>query len=134
MKTSWVVLLVAALVLIGGIYWFSHQQKSSIEPTAEKTQEKTAKTPTKTSPSTTVRVSIAKFAFSPNQISVKVGTTVIWTNNDSVTHTVTSDTRSFDSQKLLPGESFSHAFDSKGTFSYHCDIHPSMHGTVSVTP
>ena len=130
MKTSWIVLLVAALALIGGIYWFS-QGKSNSESAVKDTS---AETSNAAPGSRTVGVSIAQFAFNPSLVSVKAGSTVTWTNNDSVTHTVTSDTKSFESKRLSPGQNYSHTFNAKGTFSYYCDIHGSMHGTVSVTP
>ncbi len=77
-------------------------------------------------------VSIANFAFSSSDITVTKGTTVTWKNNDGVTHTVTADDGSFDSGSLTPGKSFSHKFDSTGTFTYHCNIHTMMTGKVTV--
>lgn len=78
-------------------------------------------------------VSIANFAFSPDTLTVKVGTTVKWTNNDSTAHTVTADDKSFDSGNLDPGKSFSFTFKQAGTFSYHCAIHPNMKAKIVVT-
>lgn len=77
-------------------------------------------------------VSIANFAFSPASVTVKVGQTVTWTNNDSVAHTVTSDDGSFDSGQLSPGATFKHTFDKAGQYSYHCSVHPDMTGSVTV--
>ena len=77
-------------------------------------------------------VSIKNFAFNPPSITVAPGTTVPWTNNDSAPHTVTADDGSFDSETLQPGQSFSHTFQSPGTIAYHCEIHPSMKGSVTV--
>jgi plastocyanin len=79
-------------------------------------------------------VSIVNMSFSPTSTSIKKGTAVTWTNNDSVAHTVTADTGSaFDSGNLNPGKTFSHTFDTAGTFAYHCTYHSNMHGTVTVT-
>jgi len=78
-------------------------------------------------------VSISGYAFNPASLNVSTGTTVTWTNNDSVTHTVTSDTGAFTSGNLDPGQTFSFTFSQAGTFAYHCSIHTSMHGTVTVT-
>jgi plastocyanin len=64
---------------------------------------------------------------------VKVGTTVTWSNGDAVGHTVTADGGAFDSGTIAPGTSFSRRFGSAGTFAYHCKIHPSMTGTITVT-
>jgi len=78
-------------------------------------------------------VSIVDFAFQPGSVEVPVGGSVTWTNNGSATHTVTSDSGAFDSGQLAPGASFSQTFDTAGTFTYHCSIHPQMTGTVIVT-
>lgn len=77
-------------------------------------------------------VSIIDFAFEPAELTVAMGTTVTWTNDDDVTHTVTADDGAFDSGNLPSGETFSHTFDEAGTFPYHCEIHPGMTATVVV--
>lgn len=77
-------------------------------------------------------VSIASFSFQPAAITVSVGTTVTWTNNDSASHTVTADDGSFKSGTLATGATFSQTFATAGTFAYHCSIHSSMKGTVTV--
>jgi plastocyanin len=78
-------------------------------------------------------VTIANFAFDPAEITVAAGTTVTWTNEDVAPHTVTADDGPFDSGRLDQGGSFSQTFDQPGSFAYHCEFHPSMHGTVVVT-
>jgi plastocyanin len=78
-------------------------------------------------------VSIKGFAFNPKSLTVAAGTTVVWTNNDKVAHTSTSDTGIWDSGHIQPGKTFSHTFATAGTFSYHCNIHPSMKGSIVVT-
>ena len=77
---------------------------------------------------------ITNFAFAPADITVTVGETVMWTNTDSASHTVTADDGSFDSGGIGPGATFTQAFTTAGTHTYHCTIHPSMTGTVTVTP
>ncbi len=82
-----------------------------------------------------VQAQIANVAF-PEMITVKPGTTVTWTNKDSFAHTVTADagqTETFDSKSLDGGGTFSVTFAKAGTFSYHCNIHSSMHGKVVVS-
>jgi plastocyanin len=78
-------------------------------------------------------VAIRNFAFGPQVITVKAGTTVHWTNNDTEAHTVTSDTSAFGSPVLQPGASYSFAFLKPGTYHYHCTIHPFMTGMVTVS-
>ena len=76
---------------------------------------------------------IKSFTFSPNPITVKVGTKVTWTNLDNTDHTVTSDTSGvFDSGHLGTGKTFSFTFTKAGTFVYHCGIHDYMKGMVIV--
>jgi len=81
----------------------------------------------------TVDVAIRGFAFQPQTITVPVGTTVRWTNQDSVAHTSTSKNGVWDSGSLRQGQSFSFTFTKPGTFPYFCTIHPSMTATVIVT-
>lgn len=76
--------------------------------------------------------SLGNRAFMPNPLNVAAGTTVTWTNTDAIAHTSTSDSRVFDSGTIAPGGSFSFAFQTPGTFPYHCSIHPGMVGTVVV--
>ena len=77
-------------------------------------------------------VTIQNFAFGPASLSVAAGTTVTWTNSDTAPHTATADDGSFDSSSIAPGASFSQAFDTAGTFAYHCSIHPNMTATIEV--
>lgn len=73
-------------------------------------------------------------AYGQNPLTVAAGTTVKWTNMDSMTHTVTSDTALFDSGTMMTGQTFSHTFTAPGMFPYHCMIHgsTSMSGMVKV--
>jgi plastocyanin len=77
-------------------------------------------------------VRIVQFAFVAASTDVAVGTTVKWTNDDPTPHTVTADGGTFDSRQLDPGKVFSTVFDTPGSFAYHCEIHPTMVGTVVV--
>lgn len=78
-------------------------------------------------------VTIANLAFSPATVSVNVGDSVTWTHQDSgIPHTVTADSGAFNSGQLNSGQSFSQTFTSAGTVTYHCDIHPTMTGSVVV--
>ncbi len=79
-------------------------------------------------------VTIQGFAFDPATLTVKVGTTVTWTNKDGRTHTITSDDGLWDSGRVSDGATYDRVFDKAGSFSYHCSIHSSMKGTIVVTP
>jgi len=71
-------------------------------------------------------------SFDPPQISVPTGSSVFWTNDDSIQHTVTSDEGLFDAGPISPGNTFENTFDSAGEFGYHCAIHPFMTGVIIV--
>ena len=77
-------------------------------------------------------VTIQGFAFSPTTLTVAVGATVTWTNDDTTTHTATADDGSFDAGKIAPGQTATATFSKAGTFAYHCTIHPQMKATIVV--
>ena len=86
-----------------------------------------------TSASETYNVEIKNFAFSPSSLTIKKGDAVIWTNQDSVSHTIKSDSGSeISSQSLSNGGTYSHVFENAGTYNYHCTIHPSMKAKIIV--
>ncbi len=81
-------------------------------------------------------VNIMTFKFDPTPPVIPVGTTVVWTNQDTAPHTATSDPGSafaFDTGKLQKGQSGKITFTQVGTFTYFCSIHPNMHASVVVT-
>ncbi len=78
-------------------------------------------------------VEIVGFAFAPDVVVVASGTEVRWTNDDPAAHTVSADDGSFDSGTLDPSDGFSYRFGEPGTYTYRCEIHPTMRGTVRVT-
>jgi plastocyanin len=77
-------------------------------------------------------VKIDNFSFSPATLTVAVGTTVTWTNNDDIPHTVVNTDKIFKSKVLDTGERFSFTFAKAGEYSYFCSIHPKMTGKVVV--
>ncbi len=80
-------------------------------------------------------VMITSSGFQPNPLTVKAGTTVTWTNNDTAAESVTSDTAGlFDSGSLAAGATYKFTFSQAGTFTYHSSTNPALKGTVVVTP
>lgn len=79
-------------------------------------------------------VSMTGIKFVPPALTVHVGDTVKWTNNDGpIPHTVTATSgASFDSGVFSGGETYSRTFNSEGLVSYRCNVHPTMTGTVDV--
>ncbi len=81
----------------------------------------------------TVIADIKNFAFSPVTLTINKGDTVVWTNVDAAPHTVTSDSGSeLTSDTLNKGDTYTHTFNTAGTFAYHCAFHSGMKATVVV--
>jgi plastocyanin len=78
------------------------------------------------------KVAIVEYTYDPDPVTIQAGGKVIWLNQDTVPHTATADDGSFDTGTLEPGKLKSETFKEPGTYTYFCEIHPTMHGTVEV--
>jgi plastocyanin len=83
--------------------------------------------------SSETKVGIDNFIFNPGTITVRVGTTVEWENNDDIPHSIVESTSEFHSAALDTEDKFSFTFTRAGTFEYFCGLHPYMVGKVVVT-
>ena len=83
----------------------------------------------------TMEVSIAEYRYEPAELTIKVGTTVKWTNNEKrVSHSILfTGPGGFESERFFPGESWERTFDKPGSYPYSCGPHPEMHGKIEVT-
>jgi plastocyanin len=77
-------------------------------------------------------VKIDNFTFAPQRLTVKVGTTVTWLNEDDIPHTIVATGLEFRSKVLDTDDKFSFTFTTAGTFAYFCSLHPHMTGTIVV--
>lgn len=147
-KSLTVIIIVIVLVVGAGAAFVVLSNKDKADNVSEQTssvQETTDSTATTSAPQETTTepteenapsssVTIKNFAFSPNALTVKKGTTVTWTNQDSAEHNAFSDQDGGPKGNLLKkGESYSFTFNKVGTFNYICQPHPHMKGTVTVT-
>jgi len=78
------------------------------------------------------KVQIVEFTYEPDPVVVQVGGKVVWQNEDTAPHTATAEDGSFDTGTIDKGKLGSATFKEPGTFTYFCEIHPTMHGTVEV--
>jgi plastocyanin len=98
----------------------------------------TPTTPTPTTPAAvTVNIptgarTLGTASFVPSPVTVSVGSTVTWSNTDSIAHDVIADGGAWDSGRVAAGATFAFTFQTKGTFPYHCSLHPGMIGTLTV--
>ncbi len=117
--------IVLVVVVIGGLYFLMKNKPSQVQPAAQ--PQTTQQTQTAVEANS---VTIQNFAFNPGTLTVKQGTKVTWTNQDSATHKIKSD--AFNSSDLNQGDTFAFTFNTKGSFDYSCAIHPSMTGKIVV--
>ena len=79
-----------------------------------------------------IEVLINESAFEPATYNARVGSTIVWYNNASVDHTVTSRDNLFDSGSLSPGDTFEYTVEQSGELEYYCKFHPSMIGKIII--
>jgi len=128
-RRAFVLLGALAVVLAVGMFAASCGGGSTVTTVGAST---TVGTPTSTGGGGGAQVVIKGFAFDPATLTIKVGESVTWTNQDPADHTVTADNGEFKSSSLANGATFTFKFDKAGTYPYHCGIHPSMKATVIV--
>lgn len=122
MNNKIIIGIILAILVIGGFYYF--MQNPYQQPATGGT---TTQAPIKVEANT---ITIQNFSFNPGTLTVKQGTKVTWSNQDSAIHRIKSDT--FNSQDLSQGDKFEFTFKDKGSFDYICGIHPSMQGKIVI--
>ncbi|MEJ7584330.1 MAG: cupredoxin family copper-binding protein [Acidimicrobiales bacterium] len=136
-RAAWLVAPVLALTVFAGCG--SGDDESGSGDTTKATETTAADDPGGTTtaggdaPAGDGAIVIKGFKFDPAEVTVKVGTKVTWTNEDSSTHTATADEGgTFDTEDLAQDDAGDFTFSEAGTFAYHCEIHKTMKGTVTV--
>ena len=138
MKKTLILCLILFYIVISGCSTQKTEpqtyQQAEVTPTeTQQTATQPIPSPSTTGLGTKKDVEISGFEFDPNTITVPKGASVVWTNKDSVRHTIVSDSGDeINSDTLSQGESYVHAFNTAGIYEYHCGIHPSMKGKVIV--
>ena len=117
----------------------STSEAETAPPASEETTEtadETESTESEAAPSgeasKSEKVDIVEFTYQPDPVVVQAGGKVIWQNQDTAPHTATADDDSWDTGTIEKGKIGSETFKEPGTFTYFCEIHPTMHGTVEV--
>jgi amicyanin len=129
MRKQMLILLLIGIFLVSGCAKQAEVEIADPLPTAPDTEEE-AEEPVSESPHSII---IQNFKFIPATLTVKVGDTVTWINQDTPRHTVTSDTGTeLDSELLSKGETYTHVFNTAGNYPYHCTPHPWMEATIVV--
>lgn len=131
-------IIAVVVVVIGGWYFASNHQNNNGgygSTNMNMSNGGNSSSANSTTPTATDAVTIQNYAFSPANITVKAGTTVTWTNKDSVAHTVTETDGQIgpNSGDVTPNATYTFTFAKAGTYHYHCSIHTEMVGTVTVT-
>jgi len=121
-RVTSVLVLVMSFAACGG---YNSPSAPSTGPTSAPAGSTTVNIPTGASTQTTA-------AFGQNPLTVSVGTTISWLNTDGTTHDAVADSGAWSSGNLAPGGRYNFTFASAGRFTYHCQIHPNMVGTIVV--
>ena len=124
-------LLVAALVAAGCGGSSKSSSSSSSTPATSTASSSSSGGTAAPSSGKTVQITMKNIAFNPKTVTVKVGTTVKWVNEDSAPHNVTGGP--LHSPTIGNGGSFTYKATKAGTISYVCTIHPGMTATLNVT-
>ena len=115
------IVVIILIILLGSNLTGNADQNNRVNQTNQSPQVKT------------YSVTIDNFAFSPSSLTINKGDVVVWTNNKTAPHTVTSGSGSeLESAILRQGQKYSHVFNTTGTYAYYCAIHPNMKGTIIV--
>jgi plastocyanin len=122
--------IIIPMMIAGAVFLISGCGLYGSTPGNSSTAKSTPAQETAVTAVTANTVNIQNFAFSPATLTVKKGTAVTWTNNDSAPHQIKSAT--FNSSQFSKGQTFSFTFNDAGTFDYSCAIHPSMLGKIIV--
>ena len=142
MKTGAIVIILVIMALVAGAGWYLISQGNDTSGSSDSldnelvvdgNQDGNSNSGTETSSPQTYNIVIENFAFSPSELRIKKGDSIVWTNQDSVRHTVTSDSgNELGSGLLSQGQTYSHTFNTRGTFAYHCAPHPNMKAKIIV--
>ncbi len=128
-----IIIPIIVLAIIGGFIAL----RSTTPKPKPNAMDMTTMPSTSMAPQAENAVSIQNYKFNPTPLKVKKGTTVTWTNMDIAKHTITVDSGQPaggpDGPLFGKGETYSFTFMAAGTYHYHCDPHPYMHGVVEVT-
>lgn len=129
--------IIIAVILIVGIIGFNTLKPVAKEIPSPITSPTTSPTNVANNPGASLgeekNIDIKGFSFSPATRTIKKGETITWTNQDSAAHTVSSISGTeLNSGTLSNGQTYSHTFNTAGTFEYRCNFHTSMKGTIIV--
>jgi plastocyanin len=111
--------IVVVVLVAAGYFAYKQSYKTPSQPSGGSTAVSTNS------------VDISNFSFNPPSITVKANSDIIFSNKDNVTHTVTADNGKFN-QELASGATATITIADPGTYTYHCSVHPSMKGTITV--
>jgi amicyanin len=124
MKRALIVwIVVAALIIAAGVYFMLYKNSVTSLPAEQAPFNVNAENVIK----------ISGLAFNASEVTIKQGETLTWINLDTMQHQLLSDSGSEISSGMLNrGQIYAHTFYNRGTYSYHCVIHPDMHGKIIV--
>jgi plastocyanin len=128
-----VALAAGAILLLAACSSGGATTAPSAEPTAAEESAAAGAACVESAAAGEVAVTIKDFNFDPAEIQASVGQTITFTNGDSAPHTATLDDGSCTTPNITNGGSDGLTFNAAGTYPFHCDVHPNMKGTITVS-
>ena len=126
-------IIIIIIIIVAGVYIYSTQSsKPNVQTGVNNSSNQSLGNNSSNVTSAASTITIQNMTFNPNKITIRSGTNIQWINNDNTQHQIMSDTGSFQSNILNPGDSYNFFFAKTGIYGYHDALNPTVTGTIIV--
>ena len=126
-------IIIIIIIIAAGVYIYSTQSsRTNVQTGVNNSSNQSIGNNSSNMTSAATTITIQNMTFNPDKITVRSGTNIQWINNDNTQHQIMSDTGSFQSNILNPGDSYNFFFAKTGIYGYHDALNPTVTGTIIV--
>ena len=126
-------IIIIIIIIVAGVYIYSTQSsRTNVQTGVNNSSNQSIGNNSSNMTSAATTITIQNMTFNPDKITVRSGTNIQWINNDNTQHQIMSDTGSFQSNILNPGDSYNFFFAKTGIYGYHDALNPTVTGTIIV--
>ena len=126
-------IIIIIIIIAAGVYIYSTQSsRTNVQTGVNNSSNQSIGNNSSNMTSAVTTITIQNMTFNPDKITVRSGTNIQWINNDNTQHQIMSDTGSFQSNILNPGDSYNFFFAKTGIYGYHDALNPTVTGTIIV--
>ena len=126
-------IIIIIIIIAAGVYIYSIQSsRTNVQTGVNNSSNQSIGNNSSNMTSAATTITIQNMTFNPDKITVRSGTNIQWINNDNTQHQIMSDTGSFQSNILNPGDSYNFFFAKTGIYGYHDALNPTVTGTIIV--